>query len=200
MGETCAGLVLVVDDDAELRRVMRAALTEAGCAVLEARDAYEGLFACAQYGNALHLLITEINLLPVGGIKLAENALRLWPHIQVLCTSADAEPKGVHHWMRYLSAEFLPKPFTAPQLQRAAFRMLAKRDQDFPATTATAVPLRMPPMPSRAYPSLSASVSESASPSISAPSSARAQAVTATVPAASLAPASRNPKFWLKEF
>jgi DNA-binding NtrC family response regulator len=179
MDEPSAGLVLVVEDDAELRRIMRATLAEAGCSVLEARDAYEGLFACAQCGNALRLLITEINLLPVGGIKLAENALRLWPRIQVLCTSSDAEPRGVHHWMRYLSAEFLPKPFSPQQLQSAAFRMLAKREQDYPesateaAAWTAAAPIRVQPMPARSHTVRSA---------------------------ATHAPASRNQKFWLKEF
>jgi CheY-like chemotaxis protein len=124
MGEPYAGLVLVVDDDAALRHAMKEYLMKSGCAVLEARDAYDGLFLCAQYGHALNLMITEINLLPVSGVKLAESALRLWPKIQVICTSANADMEGVRYWMDYLHSEFLPKPFTPQQLHQLSFSLL----------------------------------------------------------------------------
>jgi DNA-binding NtrC family response regulator len=132
MGEPYSGLVLVVDGDAELRRAMRDYLMQSGCAVLEARDAYDALFIIAQYGKSINLLITEINLLPVGGIKLAENALRLVPSLQVICTSADVEMRGVKYWMRYLSADFLPKPFAPHQLREKVFALLGHRYEDAP--------------------------------------------------------------------
>lgn len=140
MGEPYAGLVLLVDGDMALRRAMRDFLMQSGCAVLEARDAYDGLFLCAQYGTAIDLLITEINLLPVGGIKLAENALRLWPRLQVLCMSADAEPCGVQHWMKYLNAQFLPKPFQPFQLHEKVFTLLGRRLEDAPMPIMDAPP------------------------------------------------------------
>jgi DNA-binding response OmpR family regulator len=130
MGEPYAGLVLLVDGDAVLRRAMRDFLMQSGCAVLEARDAYDALFTCAQYNGTINLLITELNLLPVGGVKLAENALRLWPNLQVLCTTADADMRGVQYWMRYLSAQFLPKPFSPFQLHEKVFSLLGSRMED----------------------------------------------------------------------
>ncbi|MDB5104577.1 MAG: hypothetical protein JWP91_2266 [Fibrobacteres bacterium] len=130
MGDPYAGLVLLVDDDSELRRAMREFLQQSGCAVLEARNAYDGLFLCAQYGNEISVMITELNLLPVGGVKLAENALRLWPRIQVVCTSVDADPAGVGYWMRYLNAQFLPKPFSPFQLHEKVFSLLGNRLED----------------------------------------------------------------------
>ena len=132
MGEPSAGLVLLVDGDTALRRAMRDFLQNSGCTVLEARDAYDALFTCAQYGEAINLLITEINLLPVGGIKLAENAMRLWPRLQVLCMSADADPIGVQYWMRYLNAQFLPKPFSPFVLHERVFSLLGTRVADAP--------------------------------------------------------------------
>lgn len=132
MGEPYSGLVLVVDGDAALRRAMRDNLMQSGCAVLEARDAYDALFIIAQYGKSINLLITEINLLPVGGIKLAENALRLVPSLHVICTSADVEMRGVKYWMRYLRADFLPKPFAAYQLREKVFALLDHNYEDAP--------------------------------------------------------------------
>ena len=132
MGEPYSGLVLVVDGDAGLRRDMRDNLMQSGCAVLEARDAYDALFIIAQYGKSINLLITEINLLPVGGIKLAENALRLVPSLHVICTSADVGMQGVKYWMRYLRADFLPKPFAPYQLREKVFALLDHNYEDAP--------------------------------------------------------------------
>lgn len=119
--------VLLVDDDLELRTAMRDFLAQSGYRVLEARDSYDGLFQCAQYGWAINLLVTEINLLPVSGIKMAENVLRLFPHIQVLCTSAGEETRPIKYWMKYLNASFLPKPFTPFDLHEKVHDLLGDR-------------------------------------------------------------------------
>jgi DNA-binding NtrC family response regulator len=199
MGEPYAGLVLVVDDDAALRHAMKEFLMKSGCAVLEARDAYDGLFLCAQYGHALNLMITEINLLPVSGVKLAESALRLWPKIQVVCTAANADMRGVQYWMNYLHAHFLPKPFTPEQLHQLAFDLLGKRaeaaasaqhaDPALPSYTWQLPQPELPPQPNRApRPALSPFPADAAAPGPGAPGRGPAENSV------------RNPKFWLTEF
>jgi two-component system, chemotaxis family, chemotaxis protein CheY len=129
-GSGIAGTVLLVDDDSELRKAMREFLEHSGCRVLEARNTYDGLFLSAQHGPVIQLLITEINLLPVSGIKLAENVLRLCPQIQVLCMSESEEIKGVQHWMRYLGAEYLRKPFSPFDLHEKVHGLLRSRFED----------------------------------------------------------------------
>jgi DNA-binding response OmpR family regulator len=124
-----AKVILLVDDDMELRTSLRDFLVNLGFQVLEARDAYDGLFLCAQYGTRIDILLTEINLLPVGGIKLAENALRLWPQIQVVCMSQAFDAPGTKYWMRYLGAHFLRKPFTPLELHEC-LQMVSGQIQD----------------------------------------------------------------------
>jgi two-component system, cell cycle sensor histidine kinase and response regulator CckA len=127
-----ARTVLLVDDDVELRTAMRDFLARSGLRVLEARNSYDGLFLSAQYGGAIHLLIAEINLLPVSGIKLAENVLRLYPQTQVLCMSACEETRPVKYWMKYLDAAFLPKPFSPFDLHEKVHAILDDRFEDAP--------------------------------------------------------------------
>jgi DNA-binding response OmpR family regulator len=109
-------VLLLVDDDLQLRTAMRDFLSEARFQVLEARNTYDGMFLMAQYGACIDLLITEINLLPVGGIKLAENALRLNSSLRVICMSDPFDGPGMDYWMRYLGAQYLKKPFTPLEL------------------------------------------------------------------------------------
>lgn len=124
--------VLLVDDDLELRTAMRDFLSNSGYRVLEARDSYDGLFLCAQYGWSINLLITEINLLPVSGIKLAENILRLYPQTQVLCMSSCEETRPVRYWMKYLDAFYIPKPFSPFELHEKVHEILGDRYEDAP--------------------------------------------------------------------
>ncbi len=124
--------ILLVDDDPELRRSMREFLETSGFHVLEARNSYDGLFAIAQFGSQIRLLITELNLLPVGGIKLAENALRLVPDLQVICMSAEVDNQGLTYWMRYLNAQFLQKPFSPFELHERVHLILERHIQDAP--------------------------------------------------------------------
>lgn len=124
--------ILLVDDDPELRRSMREFLENSGFHVIEARNSYDGLFAVAQFGNQIRLLITELNLLPVGGVKLAENALRLAPHLQILCMSSEADQQGISYWMRYLNAQYLQKPFSPFELHERVHMALGRHIQDAP--------------------------------------------------------------------
>lgn len=124
--------VLLVDDDVELRTAVRDFLANSGCRVLEARNTYDGLFIAAQHGQAINLLITEINLLPVSGIKLAENVLRLYPQTQVLCMSECEESRPVKYWMKYLNASFLRKPFSPFDLHEMVHDLLGNRYEDAP--------------------------------------------------------------------
>jgi DNA-binding response OmpR family regulator len=122
--------ILLVDDDPQLRRSMREFLETSGFCVLEARNSYDALYAVAQHGQQIRLLITELNLLPVGGVKLAENVIRLWPHIQVICMSAGADNRGLEFWMRYLGAQFLQKPFSPFDLHERVHLALGQHIQD----------------------------------------------------------------------
>jgi DNA-binding response OmpR family regulator len=124
--------ILLVDDDPDLRRSMREFLESSGFRVIEARNSYDGLFAVAQFGNQIRLLITELNLLPVGGIKLAENALRLAPHLQILCMSTETDNQGLAYWMRYLNSQFLQKPFSPFELHERVHMTLGRHIQDAP--------------------------------------------------------------------
>ncbi len=59
--------ILVVDDEPQIRRVMRATLTAQGCQVIDARTAEEGLEKQREYLPDLVLL--DINLPDMGGLE-----------------------------------------------------------------------------------------------------------------------------------
>lgn len=118
-GET----ILVVEDDARVRRVTAERLRELGYAVIEAGDGPSAL-ECVESGDAFDLLLSDM-IMPGGmnGAELAEAVRTFDPAIKVLFTSGYAEPdvvsKGVNqgtHWLR--------KPHSAQDLARAVRQVL----------------------------------------------------------------------------
>jgi PAS domain S-box-containing protein len=127
-GET----ILVAEDDELVRRYVVARLEGLGYRVLEAEDGPAALRLLEAPGRAVDLLFTDV-VMPGGmtGIDLAELALRRWPELRVVFTSAYAEPELVQRGLAE-GSQWLRKPHTALDLARTLRRVL-DRPADSPA-------------------------------------------------------------------
>ncbi|KPF71812.1 histidine kinase [Bosea sp. AAP35] len=107
--------ILVVEDDARVRRVAVARLEDTGYRVLEAKTAAEALRMLASHPE-IALLFTDI-VMPGGmsGDELAREARLLMPALKIIMTSGFAEPSVV---VREFAAEasWLKKPYSAMEL------------------------------------------------------------------------------------
>jgi PAS domain S-box-containing protein len=123
-GET----VLVVEDEASVRRLAAATLRRFGYTVLEAGNGVEALRVWEERGGAVDLLVSDM-VMPEGltGIDLADRLREISPRLQVVITSGySAEltdlqgrlPEGV---------SFLGKPYTTAVLGRAVREALDRR-------------------------------------------------------------------------
>lgn len=117
LGEIRGGTesILVVEDDARVRRVTVARLKNAGYHVLEAANAVQALDLLSTHKD-VQLLFTDI-VMPGGmsGDELAKHARAMRPQIKILFTSGYAEPAvaeregaGEKGWLK--------KPYTARDL------------------------------------------------------------------------------------
>ncbi|MBU8539408.1 ATP-binding protein [Falsiroseomonas tokyonensis] len=118
------GRVLLVEDDATLRRTGRAQLQRLGYQVLLAEDG-EAAMALLQGGAPVDLLFTDI-VMPgrLNGHQLARQAMVLRPRLRVLFTSGYQE--GVAPEPGDLEQGFLllPKPYRLADLARAISRLM----------------------------------------------------------------------------
>jgi len=116
-------LILLVEDEAPLRRLAERALTRAGYRVAAAADAEEAAALLAAEAPAL--LLSDVSLPGRDGLALARAARAARPGLPVLLMSGYAEAAlGTD-----LSAEgigFLGKPFTPSELVSAAGAALAR--------------------------------------------------------------------------
>ncbi|OJY73486.1 MULTISPECIES: PAS domain-containing sensor histidine kinase [unclassified Rhizobium] len=107
--------ILVVEDDARVRRVTVSRLLDAGYNVIEASNGAEAL-ALFQENHDIALLFTDV-VMPGGmaGDELAHKVRALRPEIKVLFTSGYAEPTIAGRELAE-AGSWLKKPYTARQL------------------------------------------------------------------------------------
>jgi CheY-like chemotaxis protein len=110
-GET----ILVVEDDARVRRVAVARLEDTGYRVLEAANGVEGRALLASHPE-ISLLFTDI-VMPGGmtGDELAKEARSMRPDIKILFTSGYSEPRVAGRELG-AAGSWLRKPYTASEL------------------------------------------------------------------------------------
>jgi two-component system cell cycle sensor histidine kinase/response regulator CckA len=118
-GET----VLLVEDQAALRHVVREVLEEFGYIVLEASDASSAMRAVTTYDSPIQLLLTDVLLPNSSGPDLAERVVTLRPETRVLFMSGYADDAMLTR-VRGASAAFLAKPFSPDTLARKVREVL----------------------------------------------------------------------------
>jgi two-component system cell cycle sensor histidine kinase/response regulator CckA len=111
--------VLVVEDEAPLRRMMRRSLEDAGYAVLEAASAAEALELIVRNSKTISLVLTDVIMPGQSGRELAERIEELRPGIPVLFTSGYTDSDIERRGLLKPGAAFLQKPITPDALVRA---------------------------------------------------------------------------------
>ncbi|WP_162600583.1 MULTISPECIES: PAS domain-containing sensor histidine kinase [unclassified Massilia] len=122
------GMVLVVDDEADIRTVMAEVLRLQGYTVLEAADAPQALRQLQERGRVGRpdMLVTDVGL-PNGmnGRQLADQVRMLWPQIPVLLVTGYAESTVMRNETLPAQMELLTKPFAMAALVDKVGMMLA---------------------------------------------------------------------------
>jgi CheY-like chemotaxis protein len=119
--------VLVVEDEADVRTIVRRQLESLGHRVLVAEAATEALLLI-QGPGAPELLLTDVVLSgQMDGIELANAARAARPNLAVIFMSGYTAVPEAQQRMRDAGAPLLSKPFTTPQLARAVNAVCAAK-------------------------------------------------------------------------
>ena len=102
--------ILVVDDDAALRSVIRDALVSFGYQVTEAANGAEALQLCEKEQGRFDLMITDVVMPGMSGRELSARVMESWPTIGVIVTSAYVSDAIVREGV-LKEVPFLQKPF-----------------------------------------------------------------------------------------
>jgi CheY-like chemotaxis protein len=119
--------VLVVDDEDDLRDIMRRMLERRGFHTLVAGDSQEAITVCRDHPGEIDLLVTDLNLPGVSGGELSLSARELRPGIRVVYISGLPKDMAVAEGRIDPDAVLVKKPFSTELLIEALRSVLAER-------------------------------------------------------------------------
>ncbi len=124
-----APTILVVDDEAGLRRVLERILTHHGYRVLSAgsaETAYELLIS-----ESADALLLDIHLPTMSGLALYLAIIHRWPALEgrIAIMTGDAEADEVRTWLEHHRCAVIRKPFNLEQVTDWVAAVLHPRDR-----------------------------------------------------------------------
>jgi CheY-like chemotaxis protein len=125
--------ILLVEDEAAVRRAARTILERGGYTVLEAREGSEALLLSRSFSGHIHLLVTDVVMPGMGGRETAEQVRATRPGLRVLYISGYTDDPLLHGQVAGHESDFLQKPFSREILLRAVRKALASRGAVMPS-------------------------------------------------------------------
>ena len=133
-----SGTILIVDDDPNIRQLIRFALEERGYEVVEAEDGETGL---AQFSG----LVPDLSIIDVGlpgaydGVELLRKIHETQPRHPVLIISGQASPEKAVEAMKQGAFDYLGKPLNLEKLTLLIERGLSsvRKDNELERVTQT---------------------------------------------------------------
>ena len=111
-----SGTILLVEDEAQVRKLIRAILSGVGYRVLEAADPLEALRQSEQFPDAIDLLVTDVVMPTMNGRELADLLTRTRQQTKVLYLSGYSEDAIAQHGVLEPNIALLQKPVTPDAL------------------------------------------------------------------------------------
>ncbi|MHB0877424.1 MAG: PAS domain S-box protein, partial [Anaerolineae bacterium] len=125
--------VLLVEDDASVRRVTERMLRGLGYHVLAATDGPHALTLATEHEDHIDVLITDVVMPRMGGAELARAVRLRRPGISVLFVSGYTAGVVSEHGIRDGSVDLLQKPYTQEALATRLRAAIARRQEARPA-------------------------------------------------------------------
>lgn len=122
-GET----IMVVEDNLAVMNLTRRILTKLGYQVLETHSPGEALLIADEYGDGIHLLITDVVMPEMNGRDLSDKLHKVYPKLKTLYMSGYTADVIAHRGVLEEGVHFIQKPFSKQDLAR---KIRAALDED----------------------------------------------------------------------
>jgi signal transduction histidine kinase/CheY-like chemotaxis protein len=114
--------VLVVDDEPAVRRLLARILRSRGYDVFETEDANSALALLGSTSRPMDLVVTDIVMPNMSGVRLAQQIRRQWPTVKILFVSGFPTNEALPG--SEISSALLGKPFTPEEIEAKVRELL----------------------------------------------------------------------------
>ncbi|MBW1984831.1 MAG: response regulator, partial [Deltaproteobacteria bacterium] len=100
--------IIFIDDEKDIRDVMKITLADAGYNVLTAEDGQTGLRMCNEF--LPQIVITDIRMPGMDGIRVLESIKKKYPTVEVIVVTAFGEMELAIRALQLDASDFITKP------------------------------------------------------------------------------------------
>lgn len=130
--KTSSKKILLVDDEKDMGWVMERILTDEGYQLMTAHTAAEGLAKFRKAAGSIRLVLLDLRLPDMSGLKLLEKIKALSSHTKIFLITAFGTPESKKLAREKGAIEILDKPFRVEKLLKAVRLAFAGNQNDDP--------------------------------------------------------------------
>lgn len=129
-GQPSEGLVLVVDDEPDVRKVVRMTLEKSGYHVLESEDGEQAIAEIKKGENpiVLDVIITDIRMPNMNGIDVINYYRKEWPSVPLIVLTGFPDMDMATSLLKHGIVDYLVKPVEAEKLRTAVSQAMEQRE------------------------------------------------------------------------
>ena len=121
------GVILVIDDEEQMRRTQKKMLEREGYEVHTAAGAHAALEILRESATEIQVALCDLRMDGMDGLEFIEVAQELHPGLEIILMTGYGTIETAVEAIRSGAYDFLPKPFKRMQLLRSVSRALEKR-------------------------------------------------------------------------
>ena len=129
-GHATNGRVLVVDDEPDVRKVVKMTLTKAGFDVIEAEDGEKAIAAIKKGENPLLLdvIISDIRMPKINGVEAINYFQEQWPRVPLIVLTGFPDMEMATGFLKRGIVDYLVKPVEKEKLLASVTKAMEQRE------------------------------------------------------------------------
>ena len=131
-GHTSNGLVLIVDDEADVRKIVRMTIQKAGYDVIEAEDGAKAIEEINKGEHALTIdtIITDIRMPNVNGVEAIKWFRSQFPSVPIIVMTAYPDLNMATDFLTTGVVDYLVKPVDSEKLTASVAKAIEVRNSN----------------------------------------------------------------------
>ena len=129
-GHETNGRVLIVDDEPDVRKVVRMTLSKAGYDVIEAEDGERAIAAIKEGENPLLLdvIISDIRMPKINGVEALNYFQQQWPTVPLIVLTGFPDMEMATGFLKQGIVDYLVKPVEKEKLLASVAKAIEQRE------------------------------------------------------------------------
>ncbi len=132
-GKSCNGRVLVMDDEPDVRKVVRLHLEKAGYEVMEAEDGEKAIEEIQRGENPILMdtIICDIRMPKINGVEAIEYFQTQYPRVPLIVMTGHPDVQMATSFLNRGVVDYLVKPVESEKLIASVAKAVDSKDHSF---------------------------------------------------------------------